>query len=173
MVKGFKVTVSGLRELEESMAILTKATGRNVLKRALAKGGAPIAAAAVRNAPREFGDLEGSVRVSTRRPHDAAPAKKAFAAAMRATGDRKVAGQAARAANASAINDFAEAWTGPGRQPQAIQTEFGNEHQAADPWLRPAWDAEKQKALDEVVKNIRIEVEKAVRRAQRKAAKQK
>ncbi len=36
----------------------------------------------------------------------------------------------------------AEMFVGP-NDPADIQTEFGNEHQQAEPHLRPAWDANK------------------------------
>ncbi|MEC9433875.1 MAG: HK97-gp10 family putative phage morphogenesis protein [Pseudomonadota bacterium] len=167
------VKVEGLRELERSMRILKKATARNALRKALVKAGRPVADAAIRNAPREWGDLEGSIRVSTKRPHDANAGKAAFAAAMRGGATRAEAGVAARAANAAAGSDFAEVWVGPGRQPQAITQEFGTEHHPAQPFMRPAWDAEKNRALDIAVEEIKVEVGKSVDRARRRAAKGK
>ena len=171
MARGVKVSVEGLRELERSMGILKKATARNALRKALVKAGRPVADAAIRNAPRDWGDLEGSIRVSTKRPHDANAGKAAFASAMRSGATRAEAGAAARAANAAAGNDFAEVWVGPGRQPQAIMQEFGTEHHGPQPFMRPAWDAEKHRALDIAVEEIKTEVGKSIQRAQARAGK--
>jgi Bacteriophage HK97-gp10, putative tail-component len=56
--------------------------------------------------------------------------------------------------------------------PAGIQEEFGNRRQAANPALRPAWEAHGgQVALDNIGKEHRTEIEKAAARAARKALK--
>ena len=54
--------------------------------------------------------------------------------------------------------------------PAGVQTEFGNEHQGADPWLRPAWDANWRAALDGIGADLWNETKKSADRLARKAA---
>ena len=62
---------------------------------------------------------------------------------------------------------------GPGRQPQAIQEEFGNRRQSPRPFMRPAWEAGKGQALESVKTILTEEIAKATQRAARKAMRQK
>ena len=59
-----KFTVTGLKECEEALAELTRATGRNVLKRALLAASEPVASAAASQAPVRTGKLKVSIGVS-------------------------------------------------------------------------------------------------------------
>jgi len=166
------VKIEGLRELERTLATLSKATGRNVLKRALKKGAEPLADDMRAAAPVLTGTLRRSIAASARKPHGhKSPGKQAFADAMRAGADRKAAGAAAREANRANPVSFAEAFAGPGRDPAAIQQEFGNRRHGPQAFVRPAWDSGKDDALDRVVEAITTELGKAVARAERKARK--
>ena len=56
--------------------------------------------------------------------------------------------------------------------PAGIQQEFGNVHQAANPALTPAWDAEGgEKALDRIATEMWPEIERTAARAARRTAK--
>jgi len=165
------VTIDGLRELEINLATLTRATGRNVLKRGLQKGGVPLAEDMADRAPEDDGDLKRSIASSTRKPHNHKSAgKQAFAEAMRAGADRQAAGAAAREANRANPSHFAEAFVGPGRLAQATQQEFGNENHGPQPYVRPAWDAGQDATRDRVVAEITGELDKAIARAAKATA---
>jgi HK97 gp10 family phage protein len=141
-----KTKVEGFRELEAALADLPKATGKNVLKRVLLKAAKPIEDAARANAPKLSGALERNVTTGTKlNRRQASMAKKL--------------GKAAVEVHVGASD------------PAGVQTEFGNEHQAAEPWLRPAWDAEADGALDVIKNELGTEIDKAAARAARRAAK--
>lgn len=175
MARPVKVRVSGLKELDEALGQFSKATARGVLRRVLMRAGKPIAEAAADHAPVRSGDLKESIRVSSRKPADADVGRAAFARVIRETGDRKAAGAASRAARkaakASGQDAFAEVYVGPGRHPQAIQQEFGNVNHEAQPFMRPAWDAEKGTALKIITADLSDEIEKTAQRAAARAAK--
>lgn len=139
------VKVEGLRELERALADLPKATGKNVLKRVLVKAAAPIERDAAANAPTLSGHLQRDVK----------------------TGTRLTRRQAAM--NRKAGPSSAEVHVGVS-DPAGVQTEFGNEHQRAEPWLRPAWDANSQGALDTIGGELGNEIDKAAARLAKKAA---
>jgi len=63
-----------------------------------------------------------------------------------------------------------EVYVGPS-DPAGIQTEFGNDHQAAEPHLRPAWDSEKRNALETIKKKAWDDVVKTVKRYRKRMAK--
>ncbi|WP_233469463.1 HK97-gp10 family putative phage morphogenesis protein [Neorhizobium petrolearium] len=138
-----KVRVEGLKELDKALGALPRATGKNVSRRALMKAGQVIADAGRDNAPEKEGHLKASYGVGTKLTRR----------------------QRQQHRKESPVEVFA----GP-NDPAAVQTEFGNEHQAAEPHLRPAWDANKDKALEIVKDELTAEIAKAVSRAERKAA---
>lgn len=141
-----RVRVEGLRDIEQTMKELKRASAKAVARKALKAGGKPIAEAGQSAAPYRTGDLQGSYGVGTRLTR--------------------------RQRKKHRKGSDVEVFVGPGAKgaAQAVQTEFGNEHQAAQPHLRPAWNAEKQNALDIVAAELRVEVDKAVARARRRAA---
>lgn len=143
-----KVTfkLEGLSELQEALQELPKATGKNVVKRALIKAGQPIADQAQSNARRLTGKFQRSFGVS----------------------DRLASRQRSQHKKESEVEVFA----GPGELVQAITEEFGTAHSAAHPTMRPAWDAHKRSALDSIAKDLADEIEKARARLARKAARE-
>jgi HK97 gp10 family phage protein len=138
------VKVEGLRELEAALAELPKATGRNVLRRALKKAGQPIADAGEAYAPRLSGKLAASYTVSTKLTR--------------------------RQRRASKKESPVEVYVGPTPHPKSVQTEFGNAHQAPEPHMRPAWDGNKERALQIIKTDLGDEIQKAADRLAKKAA---
>ena len=57
--------------------------------------------------------------------------------------------------------------------PAGVQQEFGNEHNPPQPFARPAWDANKTRALDIIKDELGGEIMKAARRLAKKAARGK
>lgn len=140
------VKVEGLRELEAALADLPRATGKNVLRRVLKKAAAPIESTAEALAPHLTGTLERNINMGSRLTRRQA--------------------QMVRKADSKSS---AEIHVGTA-DPAGIQTEFGNVNQAAEPWLRPAWDQNKQAALDMIASDLGEEIGRASARLARKAA---
>jgi HK97 gp10 family phage protein len=67
--------------------------------------------------------------------------------------------------------NFVEVFAGPGANPQAIQDEFGNVHQPPQPFVRPAWEETKDKALDIVKAELGNELLKTAKRIARRGLK--
>jgi HK97 gp10 family phage protein len=138
-----RVRVEGLKELEKAFSQLTVATAKNVVRKILKKGAQPIADAGQANAPLgPTGNLKASYGVGTKLTR--------------------------RQSKMHRKQSPVEVFAGP-NDPAAVQTEFGNEHQAAEAHLRPAWDANKQKSLDIIATELGGEIDKAVQRAARRA----
>lgn len=165
-----RVKVEGLRELDEALGQMTKATARNVLKRTLVRAGQPIADAAREKVPVRSGKLRDSIIVSTKLANPAGKAE--FAAEMRNSGDKVKAVGAMRAARRAAGGGaFAEMYVGAGQLPHAHLVEFGSIHnEPPQPYMRPAWDATKQTSLEIIKDALGEEIAKAAARAAKKAA---
>lgn len=138
--------VEGLKDLEDALKELPKATARNVLLRALKEQAAPIAQAGEANAPRLTGGLAQSYVVGTK-------------LSRRQRGLHKK-------------ESPVEIFVGPTPHPKSVQTEFGNAHQAPHPHLRPAWDAKVMSVLDGIKEALAGQIEKARARLARKAARE-
>lgn len=140
-----KVKVEGLRELEAALAELPKATGKNVLRRVLIKAAQPIEADAAAAAPELTGRLRRDVSTGTR-------LNRRQAAMARRLGKSEVEVHVG-------VND-----------PAGVQNEFGNAHQRPQPFLRPAWDANRQGALETISSDLGAEIAKSAARLARRAA---
>ena len=143
MSESFKLT--GLKELEAALSQMPKATARATALRALRQGGEPIARAARRLAPVKYGDLVESIDVGTTLARS-------------------------QQADTGAVAPV-EVHVGPGQHPQAITQEFGTFKEPAQPFVTPAWEAERMNALDIIGTALGIEVEKTAARLARKAGK--
>jgi hypothetical protein len=136
--------IEGLKELDQALAELPKATARNVLLRTLKEQGQPIADAGEANAPRLSGKLADSYTVGTKLSR--------------------------RQKKLHKKESMVEVFMGPTPHPKSVQTEFGNAHQAPHPHLRPAWDGNVMRVLDGIKKSLADQIEKARARLARKAA---
>lgn len=142
-----KVTyvMSGLKELENTLRQIPKAMGRRAGLNALRSGGEPIAKAARAMVPVDEGDLRESIDVTTRLSRSQTGDKGALAPV--------------------------EMYVGPGPHPQGVLQEFGTYKEPAQPFLRPAWDAERIHTLDIIGTSLGIEIDKAAKRHAKKIAK--
>ena len=153
------VKLTGLRELENALAELPKATGKNVLRRTLKKAAAPIERDAAANAPELSGNLQLNIATSFQlNKNQKSEVRKANSKSSAEIHVGVKAGKSVSGADAFA-------------QIAGVQTEFGNDHQEADPWFRPAWDSNHDRALDTIGSELGTEIEKAAKRLARKAAK--
>lgn len=163
--------VEGLSDLNDALAEFSKATSGNILKRAVGTAGAMFAEHAIAIAPKDTGQLKREIKVS--KPKIITAGKAAFAQAMRETGDRAIAAQAARAANQSAGGTGRSAVTHVGptkRAGQGMLQEFGTVHHKAQPFMRPTFDADGPKMIEVIRDTLKEEIDKATKRAERKAA---
>jgi hypothetical protein len=143
------VKLEGFKELEAGLDELTKAAGKGVLRRSLKSAAEPMAAMANSLAPvGQSGQYSKSFAYSTKlNKRQAGLHRKAFR-------DDKAA---------------VEGFVGT-NDPAGVQQEFGNINHAAQPALRPAWDADQGPLLDRLGKEMADELNKAVARARRKMA---
>ena len=151
--------VEGLKELDADLLALAEdfkvSNARSVLRGALKDGGQLIADAGAALAPR-----------------DPATSKNKLADSY-TVGSKLSRRQRQQNRKESAL----EVYVGPTSHPKSVQTEFGNSHQAPEPHLRPAWDANWRPALDLIVDRIKVRLEQTrkrlARKAEREAAKMK
>jgi HK97 gp10 family phage protein len=148
-----RASVEGLRELDRALGELPKATGKNVLRRVLLKAGEPMAADMRRKAPDDpdtgGNDLRSSIGVGTKLSKRQAQQH----------------GKMFRDDKASA-----ELFVGAGPLPHAHLQEFGTVNHAPQPFARPAWDANKDAALETIATQLGAEIAKAAKRLAKKAA---
>jgi HK97 gp10 family phage protein len=147
MADVIRVHVEGLAEVQTALRQLPDATAKAVLRRVGRKRLAPVAERARELTPVGQGELRDSITVSTR-------------LTRRQRGKHRKDGQ-----------DDVEVFAGAGPHPQAHLQEFGTEHHGPQPFMRPAWDAEKEGVLAGIGQDLWSEIEIAAARLARKAAK--
>lgn len=139
------VAISGLRELDAKLGELKASTAKGVLRRT-GKYALEVFDEAWRAAaPRLTGELADSGSVGSK-----------LTRSQRAAAERK---------------SFIEVFAGPGPNPQAVQQEFGNAEQPAQPFMRPAWENTKDQVLQRVADGLGDEIIKTKARAAKRAAK--
>lgn len=144
------VRTAGFSELDAALGEFKKGTGRNILRRAALEALQPMADVMEAKAPKLEGDLKSAVGVGTKR---AKGARKHFR-------------------ETSTVEVYAGVkLVGGGMPPQATQQEFGNENHGPQPFVRPAWDEERDATLDRSRNAITMQIDAATVRARRKALK--
>jgi HK97 gp10 family phage protein len=150
-----KLRVTGGKEIQETLALLARTTAKNVQRRGMAQALEPVASAARALAPIDSGDLEASIGIAPR----------AYRARPRpdGVGVMYVGPTWPQGAHAHLV----EFGTGPrfhksGRYVGAMPP---------DPFLRPAWDANKAQVLERLADAIRAEIAKTVGRRVKRAMK--
>lgn len=165
------VQMSGLSELDKALGNLTKATARNVLKRTLTKAAEPIRDEAKRLAPVRTGKLRDSIMISARVKNKVGNAE--YSAAMRAGLSKDAARSALLAARKAGkgTGSMAEVYVGPARGGGVIRyahiVEFGSVDTAMQPYMRPAWDSQKDVALNLIKGELARQIMAAARRVGR------
>jgi len=146
--------LEGFADLERELEKLGKASARKAsARRALKKAAAPMAEIARGLAPRdEDGErhMADSIAVST-----------------------KLSKRQSGAHRKMFRNDKAavEMFVGPGPFSAAWNQEFGNVNHGPQPFMRPAFDQDHMALLDRLKSELWADIEKAVARAEKKAAK--
>lgn len=132
--------------LNEALGEMTKATRRNVVRRALLQAAEPVADTAARLAPEQSGHLAFSVSVST-----------------------QLTRRQKREGKQSEVEVYIGPAGGTGALNYASFVEFGTIATPAHPFMRPAWDGGKGAVLNTIKTNLGAEIERAAARAARKA----
>lgn len=165
------IKVEGLKELEKALHELPRATGGNVLKRAILIPAQAFAEEARKAAPKDTGLLRQEIKPS--KPRIISAGKAAFAAAMSSGASRVEAGQAARDANRAAggAGRHAVVEVGPTAKRSRVGAfqEFGTAHHKAQPFMRPTWARMGNILIDMVATTLKEEIEKARARVAKKA----
>lgn len=142
-----KVRLEGFRELDRALSELPKATERSVLRRVAKKALEPVLEDAQRLAPVDDGQLRDSIQIASAgltpkaRRHDRGRPKM---------GVRLYVGTAS---------------------PYAYIREFGTHNAPAHPFMRPAWELNKDRMLEGIKADLKIEIEKSAARLAKKRAK--
>lgn len=140
-------TIEGLAELQELMrSKLPDATSKNVLRRAMLKRAEPILNDARSRAPKRTGRLQLSIGEGTR-----------LSARQR---------QLFHPVDPDDVSVF----VGASPLPYAHLVEYGTRHASPHPFMRPAWEAGKQAFADGIRQDIWEEIQKAIARQERRAA---
>lgn len=164
----------GLAELQKNLDQFTRATQRRVVQRALIKAAAPIADAAKTLAPVDSGDLRDSIIIRARSVKDSG--KDAYHQTLRAGGSKSDAVSALRDARRANPTDVGavQVIIGPTADIRyAGLVEFGTIHAHAQPFMRPAFSANSQRALSLVAGEMKLEIERTAKRVAVRAAKSK
>lgn len=162
------VKVEGFRELDAALAELPRSFQKGVLTRTLKKAAEPIADAARGMVPVDKGDLKASIAVSPKVKNEAGRAE--FAAAMRAGLGKGAAVQAMRDARRENGTKFSAVMHVGPAVPRGFHghfVEFGTVKMGPEPFMRPAWDGEKHRALQLIKTEMSNELIKAAKRVAR------
>lgn len=152
---GGSAKIEGARELKLALRNLGKSLGKGVLRRVGKKRLVPMRDAAIANAPEKFGDLKKDIKVGT-----------TLAKSQRGRRGEHIGGGAFRTPS----KDDVTVYMGPGLLPQAIIQEFGSFKEDAQPYMRPAFDAEADGVIDGIGDDLWAEIAKTAARQRRKAA---
>lgn len=179
MKASFKV--EGLKELEaELMQFEKQATRKTVVRNSLKMAGGAIADAMSAMAPIDQGDLSESILVGTKLKGEVGAV--AYAKTMRATyGDKAAATKSMRDARRAAKGSAPPVVMFVGPNSDAFYAKFleygtspfisggrfaGAENPGikAEPFVRPAWDATQSEALAIMIREMRVQIDKALAR---------
>jgi HK97 gp10 family phage protein len=155
----WRAELKGAKELEAALMELPKRIGKAAVRRALLKAGGPIAEDAKARVAVLSGDLKRRIAIST-----------------------QLSRRQRRSRARGAVKGRVEVFIGTGPARHAHLVEFGTaprRHKRgksigaapARPFMRPAWEAGKNRALDVFGRLLWIEIEKAAKRLARKQAK--
>lgn len=151
-----KIKVDGFEELDRALKDLgdEKATKR-IARHALKKAAKPIANDAASSAPRDEDDSDGivlaeSIRVST-----------------------KLNPRQKRIQKRHQDRGAVEVYVGVANEASAYghHQEFGTEHHAPQPFLRPAWEAGKMRVLDTIKSELWAGIKRQARRSAKSSSK--
>lgn len=143
------VTLSGFKEMEAALEEVSRSIGKAIVRRALISAAESMARTARANAPKGPDMyLSEGISVGTRLSRRQAGLHRKMFRDDRAS---------------------VEVFVGAKPDPAAHIQEFGNDANTPQPFMRPAWDAEKMPTLDRLKVEMWDEISKAGERAARRA----
>lgn len=163
------IDLQGFAELEQELDRLSKSAGKGVLRRSLKKAAEPMAALARSMVPVDDGDLQASITVSTRLDKRQAGRHRKMFKDDRASVEMFL-GPSYDLGAGGRHGHLVEFGTGP----HINKGKFaGTQHPgtAPQPFMRPAFDRDGLKMLDRLGQDLWAELDKSIKRAERKAAK--
>lgn len=137
--------VTGLKAVNDALLEMKAATARGVVRRVLTAAADPIARDMADRAPRDTGYLADHIDTGVRLSR--------------------------RQARVSRKDSAVEAYAGATAVGQAVLQEFGTVNAPAQPFARPAYEAGKHQALEDIKTGLGSEIAKTAERAARRAAK--
>lgn len=126
------IRLLGAKDLQRKLNRLELKTGKKIVRRALRKGGRPVLATAIAGCPVKTGRLKKSLVLKARKPH-----RGYFGVEVR-TGTREELG--------IAPDD---------KSFYPASVEYGHGNVPAHPYLRPAMDANRERAKGIITRHIR------------------
>lgn len=120
------IKLEGLKGLEEKLAEVKGSTAKSKMRKVLKEAGEPVAQLARARVGVDEGDLRDSIDVSP------------------------VLNRSQRRQSSKGSFADLEMHIGPSGLVQGITQEFGTVKQAANPFMRPAWEALKYKTMDTI-----------------------
>ena len=150
------VKMDGFRQLDETFYELGKTLGKGILRRVGRSALEPMANVARAKVAVRTGNLQRDIKVGV-----------TLAKSQRSKARRSAGGGDFRLDAKNGVTVY----MGPGQDPAAIQEEFGNNHQAADPFMRPAFDAEAENTVTRIGQGLWPEIAKTAQRRATKLAK--
>lgn len=156
------VKTRGFRECEKVLSQLPRATSKNVLRKVGKPPMEAMAAQAAALAPHRRGVLSFSISVSE---------KGTRRATWKGTRNVQFVGGRFTSERAQSIVIAMGPASGLGALQYASFGEFGTIDTPAQPFMRPTWDAQAQRALDYVQEHLWLEVSKAAERRAGRLAK--
>jgi HK97 gp10 family phage protein len=134
------VKLTGMKEIERALGEVKSATAKSKMRKVLKQSGEPVAKRARGLVAVDDGDLRESIDVSP------------------------VLTRSQRRQNPKGYFADLEMHIGPSGLVQGITQEFGTIDQAANPFMRPAWDGMEMKTLDTIGALAWAEIQKKARR---------
>lgn len=167
MARPVRVKVEGFEDLHKSLAELSRAAGNSVLRRSGVKAMEPMRALAQSLAPDDMKspdpDLESSIVISAG-ANLARQGRRALGEVEKGNRVNISMGPDAKLPRSPTQGKKSSGYT------RALVAEFGSRQQAPQPYMRPAFDRDKDALLTRLAAILRVEIERAIGRAQRRAA---
>lgn len=154
------VRLTGFKELEQALRELPKATGKNVLRRVATGALEPMASIARAKAPLRTGALFYSITVSEKRTKRAKKSTTVY-----------IKGRGFRASASTGIQMAMGPSKTKGVLNYASFDEFGTVDTPAFAYMRTAWDGGADRALDYIIDNLWVEINKSAMKYAKKRAK--
>jgi HK97 gp10 family phage protein len=159
-----KVTVEGLADLDAALGQLTKAAGFKAMRQTLLKAGAPIQEQAQADAP----ERPANAPDVTYRANGVERRRRPGTLKVLVQIGTRLTRNQSRLARADGKNTV-EVYVGT-RDPVGRLREQGTAQAPPSPFLRPAWEAHKEGALETIKTELAVEIQAAAERAGKRAA---